>query len=44
MSQTLRRTGWKSLLKTLPRTLAEYIAEEKSGMNLHPKPSFLTLT
>ena len=30
VSQTLRRTEWKSLLKRLPRTLAEYIAEERS--------------
>jgi hypothetical protein len=30
VSQTLRRTEWKSLLKRLPRTLAEYIAEDRS--------------
>jgi putative transposase len=30
VSQTLRRTEWKSLLKRLPRTLTEYIAEERS--------------
>ena len=30
VSQTLRRTEWKSLLKRLPRTLAEYIAKERS--------------
>jgi hypothetical protein len=29
LSQTLRRTEWKSLLKKLPRTLAEYIARGK---------------
>ena len=30
VSQTLRKTDWKSLSKRLPRTLAEYIAEERS--------------
>ena len=30
VSQTLRRTEWKSLLKRPPRTLAEYIAKERS--------------
>ena len=30
VSQTLRRTEWKSLLKRLPRTFAEYIAEDGS--------------
>ena len=30
VSQTLRRTEWKSLWKRLPRTLAEYIAKERS--------------
>jgi putative transposase len=30
VSQTLRRTEWKSLMKRLPRTLAEYIDEERS--------------
>ena len=29
VSQTLRRTEWKRLIKRLPRTLAEYIAEER---------------
>ena len=40
VSQTLRRTEWKSLLKRLPRTLAEYIGEERNRMNLHPDPQF----
>ena len=40
VNQTLRRTEWKSLLKRLPRTLAEYIGEERNGMNLHPDPQF----
>ena len=39
VSQTLRRTEWKSLLKRLPRTLAEYIDEERNRMKLHPDPS-----
>jgi hypothetical protein len=30
VSQTLRRTEWKSPMKRLPRTLAEYINEEKN--------------
>ena len=30
VSQTLRKTDWKSLSKRLPRTLAEYIAEKRS--------------
>ena len=40
VSQTLRRTEWKSLLKRLPRTLAESIDEERNRMNLHPDPQF----
>jgi hypothetical protein len=28
ISQTLRKTEWKNLIKRLPRTLAEYIATE----------------
>jgi hypothetical protein len=30
VSQTFRRTEWKSLLKRLPRTLAESTAKERS--------------
>ncbi len=29
LSQTLRRTEWKGLMKRLPRTLAEYVNEER---------------
>ena len=29
VSQTLRGTEWQSLLKRLPRTLAEYIARKQ---------------
>ena len=39
VNQTLRRTEWKRLLKRLPRTLAEYIAEER--INLHADPQFV---
>jgi hypothetical protein len=30
VSQTFRKTEWKSLLKRLPRTLAEYVSQERS--------------
>jgi hypothetical protein len=30
VSQTLRRTEWKDVMKRLPRALAEYIDEERS--------------
>jgi putative transposase len=30
VSQTLRRTEWKSLMKRLPRTLAKYIVEKRN--------------
>ena len=35
----LGRREWKSPLKRLPKTLAEYIAEERSRLHLHPDPS-----
>ena len=38
VSQTLKRTEWKTLLKRLPRTLAEYVAKERIGINLHMTP------
>ena len=35
VSQTLRRTEWKRLMKRLPRTLAEYIGEERMNEFAH---------
>ena len=35
VSQTLRRTEWKRLMKRLPKTLAEYIAEERMNEFAH---------
>jgi hypothetical protein len=31
VSQTLRKTEWKNLMKRLPRTLAEYISLRKQN-------------